>query len=412
MVSQRWKQVVLAGLSMLILTGTQAWPEYRLSDFNRTSSLGVGYVSVDSRPFFKTSLYPEFGFGPVALAFDLNLYIPLDNKPVPSYLQPLGFRKLSYITNEWGVHWGLLTNQTMGNGLLMENYDSASGGSTEFDTSKAAFKTHIESEPYRVEAMWTGKNLVSGRLQYDLPNFNLLGRPLRLGVTGITDSDGVTDADGTRLRPRTSGLSGDVSIALIEEVLTGYVEVANLYYSEQLDGSATKQGTGAGIGVVGKPASWVHYRLEYRDLGPQFVPSYYGPTYEATGFSFARDAMQSRVSGILGELGGEFADGYLKGELRYEAYSSSVFDPVLSGSLGWKEIASTIGVINFTQRFDRQSRPVATAEVLYKPGGIVNYLFRVKRVYSNFSAGEFEQTFSVEAQMNLDNFVTQFPYLK
>lgn len=412
MIVKRFKVWVLLGV---FLTGTfsvAVFPEYQLSDFSGSSSVGVGYVSVGSRPFFKSALYPELEFGPVSAGFDVNVYVPLDGKPSPSDLHSFAFRKLAYTATDWGLSWGRITNQTFGNGLLMDDYDSGAGGSIEFDSSKAGVRYYSQSDSRKSEVIWTAKNVIGSRLQYQFQQVNLLGRPIWWGLSVISDSDGVYGLDGTQIRPRTIGYSGDASVPILDSVLVGYVEVASLYFPSPTLGESDRHGSGAGIGLSGKPAPWVNYRLEYRDLGSQFVPGYYGPTYEATGFDFASDSVHKRISGVVGSVNAEMFDGYFKGQVRYESYSDPGYDPVLSGSLGWKEIARTVGVFNFTQRFDRESRPIAALDVLYKTGGLLDYVVHIKRVYTNFSKGLYEQSFSVEARADLNSLVPGIPFVK
>ena len=81
-----------------------------------------------------------------------------------------------------------------------------------------------------------------------------------------------------------------------------------------------------------------------------------------------------RESGAIG-----FFDGAAKAGLIYEAYEER--DPLLSAAAGWQRFKNTVGVINYTMPFRKESRPIVRADILYYTGGLFDVIAHMKRVY-------------------------------
>ncbi|MFC1616849.1 hypothetical protein ACFL2K_01380 [Candidatus Margulisiibacteriota bacterium] len=375
-------------LCSFIANSIWATVAYRLEDFEKGGSrLNIGVIVINQKSYFKAGLSPDMKFGPFGLGFDLNMYIPTNSDDtVPTELSTFAFRMISYEHNDlWGVKWGRLTNVNFGYGLLMENYDSGSAGSTEFTTEKAGFDIYYNPQPIKVRAMWTATNLKALRGTYTLSENVFLGRPLFLGVTYVTDSDGVFHSNSTtdNIRAAQTGISADLSVPLLEKrILSAYLEVANLY----------EQGTGSAIGIGGYLGGSLNYRLEYRMLGKKFVPGYFNNTYEvndraANAFNFATDAPNTETKGWLGYIGLSFFDDYFKTEWMLEDYDNTA--PILSAAVGWSKFGPSVGVINYSKSFQNPDGGIVSASILYENMVRIpmptDFIFNIRRVYSNMS---------------------------
>ncbi len=402
-----YKQAVNFFLVMLITTTSMyAVVQYRLEDFEKEGGkTSAGLVFVDGNPFLKAGLSPDFNLGPIALGLDLNLYVPLKgDSPSLSDLSPVVLRRIGYThKDQWGFEWGGLRGVNYGYGLLMDNYNSDSGGSSEFSTEKAGVKGFAKVMGVRLDGMWTVSNITAGRLSYELD----LGIPLVAGATVIQDADGMNySPDGgttTITAPVKRGIAADIGIPIGGELFALYVEHARLLNENDTLSDAN---AGSAAGFRGNLFQQVDYRFEYRILEAGFIPGYFNNTYEALGFDNA-NLPTSSFNGYLGTISTAIMDDYVKFGLEYQHLEG--LDPMLTAAAGWKEISNTVGVINYTQAFSNGSKPVAEAEILYKTGGTMDYIVKIKRVYT--TVDEYTESYGVGFRFNMDKLMPGIPFL-
>ena len=398
-------KVLFVLVFLTLSTALKASVQYRLEDFEEKGLKGgLSYVRVNGKNFAKVGLSPDLQLGAVGVGLDLNAYIPTDGGAVPSSLQSVVVRSVSYDHNhQAGIKWGRLTRVNFGYGLLMNNYDSGSFGSVEFNNEKAGTLLYGTYGDLRVDALWTASNVKGGRISYTLPESIFLGSPIVFGANYVTDADGinrVTEAGTIVSRNIQSTIGFDIAAPIGGEFFTLYAEYAQ--FREQ------GQGSGASAGFKGSFSNQLDYRLEYRSLGAKFVPGYFNSVYEATSFNFNNDAPKGTLSGVLGGVGFGLMDNYLKADLVYEAYQG--FNPLLTAAVGWKKMSNTVGVINYSKPFSSGGNAVAEANILYYTGGLFDYVATIKRVYTTNDL--FTESYAIGARVNLSSLFPNIPFIK
>ena len=325
---------------------------------------------------------PDFPLGPLKVGFDLNYYVPMGDYDTPDSLDVFVLRHVSYDhEDQYGFRWGRLQRVTLGNGLLVDDFDSGSGGSSEFSYDKTGVLGYMTAYDVKVTAMATAQEVQALRLER--PVFHLGDVPVIVGGTYITDADGIDDDSSGELiqRDEQEGYEVDVAYPIGGNLVTLYSE-----YAELVD-----QGKGASLGATGSVLDRVRYRAEYRVLGAGFVPSYYNSTYQATSFDFSQDSLTGKVSGFLVNADTSVMDGYIRLGAQYEHYDEI---QLLSTALGWKKIGPTVGVLNLTKPFNSgDDRLVAVLDLYIHTNNLMNYTIRTKRVYE--SANDYEDSVSV-----------------
>ncbi|MFC1770514.1 hypothetical protein ACFLZV_01375 [Candidatus Margulisiibacteriota bacterium] len=374
---------------------------YRLEDFeSKGLKSGVGVVNVGGENFYKASISPDLTLGPVGLGLDINGYMPFNaGAPYPSELNAVTLRHVSYDHNkQFGAKWGWLRSVTFGQGLLMNNFNSGAAGTTEFNNEMAGVLGYATFSPVRVDAMWTAKNVKAARVSYIMEDTVLLGSPIIIGGTYVTDQDGVdNEIDGNQIsRAAQDGYGVDVGVPVGGDFLTLFTE-----YSKLID-----HGGGASIGFRGSFFEQVDYRAEYRTLGRGFVPGYFNSTYEATSLDLNTDSLSEQIDGFLISGAMTFMDGAFKGGLIYEKYDQK---DLLTAAVGWQKFQNTVGVINYTVPFQGNGNAIAQADILYYTGGWMDYVCHIKRVY--ITSSTFTESWSVGMRVNLNNLFPKVPFL-
>ena len=395
-------------LSSLLVSPISAAARYNLDDFEESRlSGGAGLSMVDGQTYLTTGFSPNLKFKGAELGFDLNLHIPLasyDSRP--DDLQIFTFRHIGYnYKDKWGARWGRLSNVTFGYGLLMDNYDSGSGGSSTFSNSKAGLLGFATMGDLRADAMYTASKMQAARLSYRYPVIPVINMPIVFGATIVNDDNGVDDdSSGSRIqRPSQMGYGLDVGIPVAGDLLTVYSELAKLDKSGTGYGTQGGGGKGATVGAKGNVFNMVNYIAEFRRFERGFIPGYFNSTYEATSFDFENNPFTEAQSGFLVGAYTDLMDGYVKAGATYEHYKDQ---QMAVASLGWKKIANTVGVLNYTIPIQGRQNAILEADVLYFTGGLFNYVIHFKRVYT--STDTYNDSYSVGVRMNMDSFIPSF----
>ena len=377
----------------LLISHVSASIHYELEDFEKHSLQGgFSIINVDGDTLLKVGLSPDLKLGPIDIGLDINYYSPSD-KASDHNLQWLNLRRVGYnYKDRHGFEWGRLRNLTLGYGLLMDDFDTSSGGNSEFVTKKAGFHGYATLYRTRVDAVWTGQNIKAGRVAYTLFDSTFFfGSPLKIGATYVTDEDGIDDdifGKDTISRPEQDGYAADVALPVAGEILAFYTEYAKL----------TNHGEGISVGAKGSLWKQLNYRGEIRRISSDFAPGYFNRTYQATSFDFETDASKEAVTGFLASISTNFLDDYLKAGAMYEQYGDVKLG---TAAIGWKRIGNTVGVINYTVPFEGSEHAIGQADILYLTGRPWDYLVTIKRVYQ--TKDTYTESFSVGVRFNLDN---------
>ena len=141
------KKFLFSVLVLLFCTSiSQAKIEYDLADFLEQdgSNMQMGYVNIDSNSYLKAAINPDFPMGPLSVGLALNLYIPLGDYGQPSSTDWIALRYLAYdYQDKHGFKYGHLRRVTLGQGLLVDNFNSGSGGNIEYTTKKSGILGYI-----------------------------------------------------------------------------------------------------------------------------------------------------------------------------------------------------------------------------------------------------------------------------
>ena len=372
---------------------------YDLSDFESSNTnFGVGNVQINGKNYFKLGANPDITIGALQVGLDLNLYL---GDKVPSSLQSIVVRRIAYDHDHWaGAEWGRLQHVTYGYGLLVDNYDSGSFGSSEFNNDKAGVKAYLALSPIRLDGFSTAGKVMAGRLSYTLENSFVFGSPIVIGGTYIKDDNGIQKLynQSTISRPAQEGWAADIGLPIGGQFFTPYVEYSELLCKE---GSGGLEGHGIGTGIKGD-FGFAAYRLEYRDLGKGFIPGYFNNTYEATTLESSQVPTE-KITGFLGALSASLND-YIRAGVMYEDYKGR--DAILTGSLGWHRIGNITGVVNYSAPFTGKNNAILNSDILYHTDGGIDYVVQYKKTY--FPDGHSESSYGVSLRTSLKAFGLPF----
>ncbi len=374
----------------------QAAVHYDLEDFEGDSTTGgLSLVQVGNDTLLKVGISPDLKLGPIDIGLDINLYTP-SNVASDHGLQWVTLRHIGYdYKKRHGFKWGRLKHLTMGQGLLMDNYDSGNFGTTVMTTEKAGLHAYGTIKKVKLEGLQTGSGIRGGRIAYQaLDTSPIFGSPIIVGLTHISDTDGIDEEflGNTITRPEIQGTAIDISAPVAGDFLTLYTEAA------QLDGDDFNTvKTGGSAGIRGTFFNQLDYRAEYRLLGAGFVPGYFNKGYESTSFDFA-DTGTDSVNGFLVSAASSFMNGHFKIGAMYEKYEDK---NLTTASLGWKRIGDTVGVINYTVPYQGNDDKTLEMDILYRTAKAWDYVIHIKRDY--YENDKFTETYSMGVRFNLDS---------
>ena len=392
------KQLILGLIFLLSTSIINAAIQYELSDFMKEeTSGGFGYVSINDNPYFKTTVNPNFSLAGLQVGLGVNLYIPMAGDDwFPETTDWLTLRYLGYdYQNKYGFKYGRLSNVTLGQGLLVDNFDTGSGGTSEFSNKKAGVLGYITILKSKITALYTTEQVYGARVER--PITEVASTPVIVGATYMKDEDGINDAStGTTItRPEQEGYAADISYPIGGEFFTLFSE-----YAELID-----QGRGVSSGARGSFFSALNYRAEYRILGKGFVPGYFNNTYQATGFNFSSGALKEELSGVLVNVSSNIMGEYAKAGLQYELYDDV---NVLSAALGWRQVGPVTGVLNYSKPFNTgNDNAVLIGNFYYRTTKFYDLIFRVKRVY--ITSEEFTESYDVSFVFKFDRLLPSLP---
>lgn len=236
--------------------------------FNMTLGAGMSGVSYKALtgetltlPTLKAS--PVFGIPPVKVGIDVN-YVIADktdkDKLGDTGKNPVVLSWVEYEREPLKARWGVLQNMTLGHGLVMNNYTSASTQESALWTNKdkGAYVTYKpEGEMWGGTLMGTYSGVWGLRGVYDVPSVR---EGFEIGATYVTDNDDHDDVSVTGL---------DLKFPLFAKVdlIAEYADVSS-------GGSGLLTGFDLGLG---ENLKWT---TQYRDFDRDFIPSFFDAHYE------------------------------------------------------------------------------------------------------------------------------------
>ncbi len=367
---------VLIGLMSSVSWGIEI--SHSVESFiSKGSQFQMGWVRQDNQTYYNAAFSTNFSLMDLQVSSAVNAYFPSSGTGATPVTWT--FKKVKYeFENTAGVQWGWLTDVSLGQGLLMDHYDTGSGGNTaEFTPQKSGVKGYLNLNPVRIDGLYTARELYGAHVGYTLfQDSFILGSPVVVGGTYINDRKGVKGGLAQ------SGYAADIALPIGGDFLTAFIESAWL----------ENHGNGQSTGIRGDFFGMFSYRGEYRLLGPGFVPGYFGRVYEQGAPTFPTSTDTS--GGAFVSVGSSWFDGYIQTDFQYEQYRS---DTLLTGAAGWKPIFGVAGVVHYTQPFKGNISPVLDAELLIS-GSSLDTIVDVRQVYASTGT---ETSYSLGGRVSL-----------
>ncbi|MCX5751560.1 MAG: hypothetical protein NT099_07850 [Candidatus Saganbacteria bacterium] len=365
---------------------------------NFTNGLSIGYVKDGTQEVGIVSWQPDLKYGPFGMGINFN--VPLGDKR-PTGFQEFVFRYVEYDDAMRGLRYGVLTDITLGSGLLMDKYSTLGNASTLLNGTQLGlrgyytFEDVMNLESLKLFGMRTYSNLYAVRLEEKVYPWLILGQ------SSVWDTDGTTikKPDGTyqSFAPE-SGYGLDLTIPLIWDA-DYYLEGAKL----------ANHGAGASTGI-----KWIKdyfvadfsFNVGLRYMERNFIPGYFNEGYENDPIDMV--SVEARGGGprsgyflglngrALGMLGvGVGLEGYNNepGVLNADVWANFPFDIFLAGS--YKQ-----PTFNDFRSLSFEQGAIAEGKIGYKINPKTTFITHYKRAYNRFS-GTVEDSQYYEFQIAL-----------
>jgi hypothetical protein len=377
------KKVIIAAVCVFSIALAQ-YGELSMSDLE-SNKLGGGLSVLSTpsgNPVVNLGLKPNLKFGDFGLGLDVNFAFPEDKRPAG--LEWVVFRYAEYDNGVFGVRYGLLSNVTYGYGLVVDSYTTMKTVGSAFTPDQGGFKAYSKNfAPIGIYALSTAGNVYGARLTYDLAKVPVIEKPLVLGGSYMTDTDG-TGTNNVGIGVYTYG--ADLGVKIIDNMLDVFVEYGSL------NDATGKLSSGIATGMNAKFGSLFDLRFELRNFEANFIPGYFNSTYEISPV----DLSTVNTPAMSGYFGGIMMDflGYGKASIGYTAYDGQ--DPLLKGALAFKEINKVSGILSYEKQFPNNDE-VISGKFFYSVNSWQQMVVNYRKV------GNQPEEYTYEYQFNLDN---------
>ena len=263
----------------------------------------------DGLSFQKIVLAPQFAIGKFGIGLDITLHYRFTGGPmgnefeirpedwVPADQTFISFLDLylpKFAFVSWGqrgeplfIKLGSIDDATLGNGFIVGNYDN-----TLFLPDTRIFGLNLNLDGQLFNFPFIGLETFVGNLAaFDVIGARLFTRPLitldipvlsniQIGATYATDTDISKHSSSVFVETDTIGAFGvDILQPIINTdavTLAAFADYAVLAPSD----TAVEPSNGMALGVGGALFNFLTYGAQLRILGPNFVPTYFGPVYD------------------------------------------------------------------------------------------------------------------------------------
>ena len=348
-----------------------------INDLQQSRGGTFSMISREGQNVLNMHLEKEFMFHEVTIGAGLNIVFP-ENKRPPG-LSLIELNHIQYDNGIWGIRFGQLSDETYGYGLVMDGYNS-SPISTYFNMSNTGIKGYAKTFfPLGIYGMYTGTGVVGTRLTYELSKVSGIDSPLVLGLSYVQDNDGVLDTSSSRINKGAYGYSADVGFKLIKPWMDAYIEVGGL----------SNKASAFTIGTKIDGGSIVDFRVEYRILGKDFIPSFFNASYEIAPVD---------IAGSLPETTGYFVGAAIRAKpvgvvsIGYEKYGNRA--AAIRGALAFNEIKGITGVVAYEQTLLPAVRYKISGTFIYPLNAITSLVTYYEQVGTN------EASYTVAYKMN------------
>lgn len=343
---------------------------YSAAKFSNGISLGM--LNTGTANTGLASWNPDIGLGAFKLGLGIN--VPF-NDPTGRVVDNIVVRYAQYDSRRWGFRYGVISNYTLGYGLLVNNYTSAQTGIIQ-SNQQSGLRVYYKQDIYGAEGMGTWSKFQAVRLTEEI-----MPR-LVLGQYYAGDSDGINflRPDGTRVvYPSQSGFGIDAGYSVWNggTVFAEYAKMNN-------HGSGISAGFNQDMGIlIGR----ANFRAERRLIDRNFVPGYFNENYETDPIDIASyEASNTSKNGYKVQLGATVLslgniwavlEGYEGSNTTLKGYASAKIGDlyfaeagysqqnfidarsltldqgaVITGKLGYKVNPFTTVIANYKQYYD------------------------------------------------------------
>jgi len=290
--------LVLCGLASAPALAQDTPP---VDSFRFTMALGIGIQNftgpVEPGTYSSIGLAPDISFGKFGIGLDLtvnyntnngSLYVRRADWAVDSfqdflevYLPKIAYIRYGVKDDPLFVELGSLNDATLGDGFIMGSYNN-----TLFMPDERHFGLLADLDGSLFNAPFFGFESVVGNLaQLDVMGGRVYVRPLvrtdvpilkemELGFTAAVDTNPFFDTLSVGNPSPIAVYGGDIRVPIVNRKnafsLTAFTDVATIQ----------SKSWGGMIGVGGRIITVFTYGLQLRALGEDFIPDYFGPTYD------------------------------------------------------------------------------------------------------------------------------------
>ncbi len=323
----------------------------------------------DQKIYNKLSLQPEltigkFGFGlNLEFYFDENSHLREEDWTWSRTIEKIWYARYGRKYDPLYVYVGGFRDVTLGHGLIIAHYTNMLGYP---DIKKIGLELDVDRGTHGFESFFSNlvrSEIYGGRVFYR-PFYNsyvpLLPR-LGVGFTCVNDQD--PDARRSTEDDQVTIFGADLDFPLLEHPVISvlsYVDFAQMSlgkrYTEYDTPPSLDGGKGWAIGFMGGILTGISYRLEFRRLEHNFIPSYFNSYYEV-------DRKEDKAGGI-----------------------SSTRKPIKTGP--YVELAYNI--------MNRITLSASFEDYNHDPTGIYPHLRAVMRVHPSLLMNKFSLLFSYD----------------
>jgi len=289
---------------------------------------GLGVINTDKGTATNLMIRGNWKIAPWGLGLDINWVMPEASRP--SNLDLFVLRYVEYDDGTRGVRLGTIENLTYGYGLLMDNYSTFSGATTIVTNQQLGVRAYTKDFPVWVDVLGTRSSVYGVRLVENWFPELILGRPLLIGQTFITDSDGVL-VSGNIVGKGQTAIGVDAGIPIVPGVWDVFAEYGMLPDA----GHGLKNVSGWTVGTKVGVFDIAKVSFQFLNYQSGFVPGYFNAQYETSPVALNSSANINSAgkSGYLGRLEAALTDQFtLSGT--YQKFEG--FDPSLAATAGAK----------------------------------------------------------------------------
>jgi len=247
----------------------------------------------DQKIYYKLALQPELTFGKFGFGLNLEFYFDENSNlrkedwSWSKTIEKIWYARYGYKYEPVYVYLGGFKDVTLGHGLIIAHYTNMLRYP---DIKKVGFELDIDRGTYGFESFFSNLSraeIYGGRAYYRpfYRSYVPLLSGLSLGSTCVNDQD--PDARRSTRDDQITVYGADFELPLVEHPvisMLSYIDFAQMSLGKRYTNSGPPfpldGGKGWAVGLMGGILVGISYRLEFRTLENNFIPSYFDSYYE------------------------------------------------------------------------------------------------------------------------------------